>query len=280
MKSQFFICLLVTSCISITSCKTETKTGEEAPPVKEIVYDTSSPKDMLLAVAEASGGMDNLKKLNDVEFDYHYLSADGKKDISKERYIFANEVSWAKYSTHEVNAAPGLEGDFVQFYDGKKAFAYSNGEAVSDAQNIGTSQFLRQANYMWFTMMYKITDPGIISSYEGTEEVDGKTYDLVNVSYDPAVTGKEQNDTYILYIDPETHMVDQFKFSLPAFNVVEPVLLAKVTYTEMEGIKVISRREMFAPSPEDGTYGPLVDQQIKNVKFNNGFTAEGLSQEM
>jgi len=129
---------------------------------------------------------------------------------------------------------------------------------------------------MWFTMMHKLTDPGVISKYVGQEEVDGVNYDKVHVTYDVAVTGKQVNDIYIVYINPKNKMIEQFKFSLPAFKVNDPVLLSKCHYTEIDGVKVINKREMFAPNAE-GVYGPMVTQTLENIKFNNGFTKETLS---
>ncbi len=263
------------------SCKQKKESDSpDVETVKEekvIVYNTEDPKTIINAIAEATGGIDNLKALKDVSFNYSYVQPDGKKDLSEERYIFDNEISWAKYTDHDINVAPDLEGEVIQFYDGEKAFVYNNGTAVEDPALVGVGQFLRQANYMWFTMMFKLGDPGTIHEYQGQETIDGKTFDKLHVTYDPEVTGKAENDIYILYVNPETHIVEQFKFSLPAFKVLEPVLLAKLTYQDIDGIKVISRREMFAPAPDGSGYGLLVDQNTTNVKFNNGFTAEGLS---
>ncbi len=292
MKTQFkfktLFIVVIAGSVVLYSCSEPAENisnddyqAEEVTEVIEpIVYDTNSPESMLNAVAAACGGMDQLKALNDISFDYHYLKPDGKKDISVEKYIFDNEVSWANYSVHEENVSPDLEGNIVQYFDGEKAFAYNNGEALSDPKVVGTSQFLRQANYMWFTMMFKLTDPGTIHKYMGQEDVDGTVYDLVNVSYDPAVTGKEQNDIFILYINPETHMVESFKFSLPAFGIEAPILLAKLTYEEIEGLQIVTRREMMAPSPDGNGMVPMVEQLLKNIKFNNGFTAEVLSKEI
>ena len=168
----------------------------------------------------------------------------------------------------------------VQFFNGEKSSVYNNGEAVEDPKVVGTGQFLRQANYMWFTMMFKLTDPGTIQEYKGQEEIDGVTYDVVMVTYDSESTGKEQNDTFILHINPETKMVESFNFSLPAFGVEQPVLLAKLTYTEIDGIHVISNREMFAPAPDGSGMTPMVSQTLENIKFNNGFTEEQLSKDI
>ncbi len=253
--------------------------GTSSELEKKVNYDTKNPENMLKVVALNSGGMAGLKAQNDVQFEYHYLKPDGKKDISIERYIFENEVSWAKYTTHEVNVSPEMEGDFVQYYDGKSATAFSKGEMLKDEKTVGMSQFLRQANYMWFTMMYKLTDPGTIHEYNGQEEIEGTTYDIVTVSYDPAVIGKQVNDTYVVYINPKTQLVEQFKFSLPALGVEAPVLLAKLTYKDINGLKIVTKRDMFAPAPDGSGMVPMVTQVLEDVKFNNGFTPENLSGE-
>lgn len=278
-----FLFMALCALVIFNSCKQKKEEGiEKVTTIVEeeqatVTYNTSDPKSVLYAVAEATGGMANLKALKDVSFDYSYVQPDGKKDVSTERYIFKNEASWAKYTTHEVNVAPALKGDVIQFYDGEKAFVYNNGKAIEDPSIVGVGQFLRQANYMWFTMMFKLEDPGTIYKFDGQETVNGTLYDKIHVTYDPEITGKAENDIYIVYVNPETHLVDQFKFSLPAFKVLDPVLLAKLTYTEIDGIQVISRREMFAPAPDGSGYGPMVDQKTTNVSFNNGYTTEQLA---
>ncbi len=285
LNRNLFIAAIIISGICISCKNGPNKTGttaieNEAEPTEKAPYDIENPKSMLLAVAEACGGLDKLKSLNDVEFDYHYISPDGKREISKERYIFDNEISWAKYSVHELNVSPDLEGNMVQFYDGDSTKVYNNGQRLNDPTIVGTGQFMRQANYMWFNIMFKLTDPGTIYKYEGQKEIDGSKFDLVNVSYDPEVTGKEQNDMFILHINPETRMVESFNFSLPIFGFEQPVLHAQLTYEEIDGIMVITRRIMTAPSPDGNGMVPLVDQQLKNIHFNNGFTAGQLDQDI
>jgi hypothetical protein len=285
IKSNFQLLFLAIIFFGIfTGCnntKTEAVTVEtKVVPVKNVVYDTLAPRSMILAIGEACGGMDHLKSLKDVTYEYHYVAPDGKKEVSEERYIFDDETSWARYSVHEINVAPKLKGNIVHYFDGTTAAVYHNGKPVAEPNHVGTGQFLRQANYMWFTMMFKLSDPGVIATYQGQEEVNGKTYDLLHVTYDPAVTGKEENDIFILYINPETHRVESFKFSLPAFGVQEPVLHAQLTYEEIDGVMVITKRMMSGPAPDGSGMVPMVDQQLKNIRFNNGFTAEQLSKDI
>jgi hypothetical protein len=257
----------------------ETTAGSPAE-IGTVIYNTNDPASMIKAIAKANGGIANLKALKDVQFDYNYETPDGRKDVSLERYIFDNEISWARYTTHEVNVFPDSEDPVVQFYDGTKCSLYKAGEAVMDTDAIGLAKFLRQANYMWFNMMFKLGDPGTIYEYLGQETVDGKTFDTLKVTYDPKITGKVQNDIFILFIDPATHIVARFNFSLPIFLVNEPVLLAKLTYTEIDGIQVITKREMFGPIPDGSGMEPLLEQNTMNVKFNNGFTVEQLSKDI
>ena len=243
-------------------------------------YDTSDPASMITAVVKACGGNDKLRSLKDVSYEYRYITPEGKRDISQEKYIFDQEASWAKYTIHEQNALPDLKGGIVQFFDGETARVYHEGKPLEDPKAVGNCNFLRQANYMWFMMMFKLNDPGTVYEYKGKQYLDGVKYDKLEVSYDPAITGKEQNDIYTLYINPKNHLVELFYFSLPAFGIEEPILLAKLTYEEIDGINVITKRRMFKPNPAGNGMVPMVEQSLNNVKFNNGFTLEGLSKEV
>lgn len=277
--------LITASALLLASiaCKQEKKETVKTPQTPVVTqqnnYTPTNPKGMLQEVSKTLGGIEGLKKLHDVSFTYNYVQPDGKKDISTEKYIFEKEISWAKYTTHQINVAPTLKGNIVQFYNGETASVYNEGKMIDNPQIVGGGQFLRQANYMWFTMMHKLTDPGTIHKYLGQEIVEGTTYDKIHISYDSKITGKEQNDIYIVYINPATKIVEQFHFSLPAFKVFEPVLLAKLKYKSIDGVKIITERNMFAPNPKGG-YVPMVSQTLENIKFNNGFSTKGLAKEI
>jgi len=98
MKNSITLLAAIITLNSFISCKQEVKevkkTTETIKEVvkKETVYDTNNPKSMLMAASESLGGFDKLKKLNDVSFTYNYVSPDGKKDVSVEKYIFQDEV--------------------------------------------------------------------------------------------------------------------------------------------------------------------------------------------
>ena len=263
------------------SCAQETKkTAETSNEVleKAPAYDTSDPQGMLTAIEHAYGGWGDLWKKGDVEFSYHYHDPILKKtDLSTERYLFGNEASYGHYTQHEINVMPEAEGEVTQYFDGEKTTVMQNGRISEDPQANAVGAFLRRANYFWFVMPYKLNDSGTLVSYEGPEEHNNIVYDKIKVTYDPALTGKEQNDVYIFFVNPETRLIDRFYFSLPFMGVNEPVLIANYEYEAIDGQMVSTKRTYFLPNGK-GEYGnePSLVQTMKNIRFGNGFTIENI----
>ncbi|NKI33077.1 DUF6503 family protein [Croceivirga thetidis] len=284
MKSNFLGIFVLANLVLIFSCAEKAKKenakdelmAEEM--VAEPVYDTNNLTSVFAAMEYAHGGWDDLYSKKDVQYTYRYHSpAANKTDLSTERYIFSNEASYGKYTQHEINVMPDKEGVVEQHFDGSATKVMVDGEVNEDPQNIGMGEFLRRANFFWFVMPYKLNDSGTISEYIGQEDFEGKIYDKVLVTYDPAVTGKEQNDTYILFIDPETKMASRFLFSLPALGVNEPILIANYDYTNVGGQMIATKRTYFLPN-EKGEFSeePSLVQTLTDISFNNGFTVENI----
>lgn len=240
--------------------------------------DKVNPTNLIKKMEVAVGGWDRLWEQKDVQFnyDYHY-TMEGKRDVSIERYIFEGEHSWAKYTIHEINVMPEAEGIIIQSLVNNTAKCSLDGKMITDPEVIGTTDFLRRANFFWFTMMFKLNNPGAVHEYQGMEKVKDVDHHKVKVSFESDKTGKKQNDSYILYIHPTTYLVDHFYFSLPAFGVNEPILKMKLEYEEINGLKLPTKRYVYQPG-EDGklSTNPGLIQTCTNVKFNNGFTLEDL----
>ena len=239
------------------------------------IADGPTPQEMIKKMEKAMGGWNNMYDLKDVQFSYNYeYPGQNKRDHSIEKYIFEGEHSWAKYDVHQINVMPDADGMVIQSYVHNQAAMSHEGKMMKDEASVGLSQFLRKANYYWFTMMYKLSDPGVELSSMGTEAVNGINYEKVRVDFNAATVGKEVNDAYVLYINPTTNLVDQFLFSLPARGVNQPVILMKVEYQTVNGVKVPAKRSVYQPGP-DGKLSttPNLVQTSSNIKFNNGFTA-------
>lgn len=285
MKTQKLSAIFLTfTSFIIIGCGEKTKREVENVEMdsKEIIamepeYNKNVPETLLASVEYAHGGWKDLWSKKDVSYTYDYRYPDGRADVSVERYIFSNEVSYGNYSQHDINAMPNSKGNVVQYFDGNSTQITMDGKQIKDPQALAIGDFLRKANYFWFVMPYKLNDQGTIIKYLGEEEHAGKTYDKVEVSYDSAITGKEQNDTYILYVNPETKLIDRFYFSLPFLGVNDPVIIANYEYEDIDGQMVATKRIYFMPN-EKGEYGeqPNIVQTLSDVAFNNGFSEKGL----
>lgn len=285
MKKQNLVATVLCSvALFVSSCgekekkevmKAADKTAEMAP--KAPMYDANDAQSILASVEYAQGGWGDLWNKKDVQYTYDYRYPDGKADVSTERYVFKTEASFGSYTQHDINAMPEAKGEVMQYFDGTDAMVMVGDKKMEDPAAIGGSDFLRRANYFWFVMPYKLNDKGTILKPIGKEDYNGTSYDKVAVTYDAAITGKEQNDSYILYVNPTTKMIDRFFFSLPAMGVNVPAIAANYEYEDIDGQKVATKRTYFMPN-EKGEYGetPSIVQTLTDIKFNNDFTGESI----
>lgn len=236
-------------------------------------HSDAKSKALLNDLTEVNGGYQKIAAKKDVQFTYIYDNFDNGRDVSTERHIFNGEHSWGSYKVHQRNVLPDQEGLAIQsMVNGKPALSL-DGKSITDEKALAGTVFLRKVNFYWFTMMYKLKDPGTIYSYLGTEKVEGITYDKVSLTYNGNITGKEKNDEYILYFNPDTHLIDLFYFSLPDWGIDDPILKMTLTYDIVDGIYLTTVRESFGPN-EMGEYVLNGRYTFKDIKFNNGFKAE------
>lgn len=232
--------------------------------------DKKDPKLLIEQMMEQVGSYEKLKALNDVQYTYtSRTSATGKSDISTEKYIFDGELSRAEYTTHEGHVFPDQEGEAIQGFNGKESWMTFNGNLVEDPQALKLADFSRKTNFYWFAMMQKLLDPGINYSYEGKRKVNDIDYDMVKIRYDQGVG--DVSDTYLLYINPKTHLVDRFLFTVMDFNITEPFLMI-VEYEEIDGVKLpVKRKATQSNWNGDVLKDVWIDEIMTDIKFNNGF---------
>lgn len=223
-------------------------------------------------VIAANGSLERLHALGDVSLHYTLRDvASGNTDVSVERYIFDGEHSFAHYLNREMYAAPGQEGTYTQFYNGKETVTRLNEEVLTE-QAAYVGHFLRKTNFYWFTMMFKLGDPGVQLRQLDDRLVEGTDYHAVEMTFADG-TG-ETSDRYILYVNPRTHLVDQFLFTVKGFGITDPMLM-KLAYEEIDGLQLSTYRK-YAPANWDGEVvnnEAWTEQITQNIRFGNGFTA-------
>ncbi len=224
-------------------------------------------RELVAQAVRAMGGSDAFYALEDVQYEYRYYSPERDvRNTSIERYIFDGELSWARYSEY---GSMGLEGEVTESYNGSTFLLLHNGKALEDTEKLNLTRFMRKTNYYWFAMMFKLLDPGLIYKYEGSRTIDGRQYDLVKISFEDQVG--DAQDTYLLYINKSTKLVDQFLFTVMAFGMREPLLM-QVQYQTIKGLKIPAKRKYVKSNWQGEIIGTQwTTAEWDNIRFSNGF---------
>jgi len=196
-----------------------------------------SANQLVADMIETMGGKQTFYNLKNVTYDYAYFNPNnGGKLSGKETYFFDGELSHGNYSEHSIL---GSMGKIIEGYDGQHAWVTINGVVSADKKANGVARFLRKTNYYWFTMFFKLQDDGVNLEHIGSKKVEGHDYDLVKVTFGSTIG--DAQDTYILYINKRTKLVDQFLFNVVANNSLKPRLM-RVRYDTIDGIKIATER--------------------------------------
>ena len=251
----------------LTACgNKEAKTKETSKSVEVQAPEFQNKgHELVYKMTQETGSYQDLLNLNDIVFNYTYRTPDQKVDVSIESYIFNGELSHGTYLKHE-RTLPNLKGKMQQGYNGKDFWLKMDGQEITDSNAIESVTFTRKTNFYWFAMMQKLLDPGIKYEYLGQNNIAGKLYDIVKITFNTA--DDVASDTYQLYINPETHLVDQFLFTVVSKNVTDPILM-RVKYENVEGILLTTYRKYTKSDWEANVLKDAwVEEITKDIKFN------------
>ncbi len=234
-----FFSALFTACGNNEIKKKESnKNTEGTQEVKPISFQNKG-HELIYKMSQKTGNYQDLLNLKDVVFKYTYRTPDQKEDVSTESYIFNGELSHGDYIKHE-RTLPELKGKMQQAYNGSDFWITLDGQEVNNNNVIVSATFTRKTNFYWFAMMQKLLDPNINYEYLGQNNMDDKMYDLVKITF--KTQNDEASDIYQVYINPETHLIDQFLFTVVSKNVTDPILM-RVTYKNVQGILIPTYRK-------------------------------------
>lgn len=103
--------------------------------------------------------------------------------------------------------------------DARVGKAWLNGEALSGddlAQRLEYAWSAWINDVYWLIMPLKLRDPGVHLVSEGTEEIDGKSYDKVKLTFDSV--GLTPGDTYWAWFDQETGLMHRWAYHLEGWE--------------------------------------------------------------
>jgi len=267
----FFLNVLVIFVFLVSCVKTEKKASAEFENQKF----QNKGHELIFKMVQKVGNYQKLLESKDVEYTYRYQTSDHKTDVSIERYLFDGELSYGAYHQHE-RTFPDLEGVIEQGYDGNKFWLKNQKKPIEEAKRMKRVTFNRKTNFYWFAMMQKLLDPGLNYTYIKQSIIEGKKYDIIKIAFDSK--NKKPTDTYQVYINQETLLVDQFLFTIADFNIAEPRLM-KVQYEKIDDFLIPTKRK-YTKANWDGENidNNWINVHWDNIKFNNGFSRKDFEQ--
>ncbi|KZS42913.1 hypothetical protein AWE51_16240 [Aquimarina aggregata] len=210
------------------------------------------------------GGKKAFYNMKNVTYDVEYKDPNTPMSlVSKEIYVFDKERSFATYSEHSMLKG---KGKVAEAYDGENVWIKFDDKISNDKQANQIARFWRKTNYYWFAMFFKLQDKGLNLQHIGNKKVEGRDYDLIKVTFGNNIG--DSQDTYVLYVNKKTKLIDQLLFTVVAFGITEPELL-KLHYETIDGIKVPTERVEISSNWEGEIVGKKwATTYWTNIKFN------------
>jgi len=162
------------------------------------------------ALEKAMGGRARLDAAPNLRFDW-VVERDGKEmmraqhlwDRSHGRY----RVDWKNREGVEIRTTFDLATRAGSaMVDGAPAAAGAVDSLVKD----GYARFINDS--YWLLMPWKLRDPGVHVEYAGEESLDGRTFDILHVTF--VNVGLTPGDHYWAWVDRESHRMDRWAFFL------------------------------------------------------------------
>jgi hypothetical protein len=162
---------------------------------------------------DAMGGAKAWNETRYLRFDF-VVETDGK-EISRHSHV------WDKFSgryrvqgkTRDGKAYDILYDDIHKksgkpYVDGRLA----ESKESEDKLQYGYNRFINDT--YWLLMPWKLKDPGVTLRYEGLQKdsLSGKSYEVVHLAFEQV--GLTPKDQYWAFINPETFLMEKWKFRL------------------------------------------------------------------
>jgi hypothetical protein len=126
--------------------------------------------------------------------------------------------SWNKMSGwHKVSGktAAGDQFCIVHKVGTTEGRAWMNGTPIqgdSLQKLIARGERIWVNDTYWMLMPYKLRDPGVMLAFDGEKQLDGKTYDVLSMTFDHV--GQTPGDHYWVYVNRANHRVEHWEMVL------------------------------------------------------------------
>ncbi|WP_159039919.1 DUF6503 family protein [Christiangramia fulva] len=150
-------------------------------------------------------------------------------------------------------------------YDGKKLYL---SPASANGKNARFDIFTWQ---YFFSLPFKLTDPGTIWEEKSARKLNGNTYQTARLTFMPG-TGDSPEDWYLIYKDPDTNRLKAAAYivtfnSEPEEAEKNPHIIVYSDYVMVEEVAFASNWKFYKWSEENGIGQQLGEAEISDIHF-------------
>lgn len=153
----------------------------------------------------------------------------------------------------------------------RKGRAWVNGAEVAGddkAQRLDYAWSAWVNDVYWLLMPLKLRDPGVHLTSEGTEEIDGKAYDKVKLTFDSV--GLTPGDTYWAWFDQDTGLMHRWAYHLEDWEADrEPTAWDWLDWQPYGDVKMSGTRRNVSDGSERTLGNIAVFDQLPDSVFNS-----------
>ncbi|MCP4200713.1 MAG: hypothetical protein GY769_02110 [bacterium] len=226
--------------------------------------------DVIQRTIEAHGGMEAWHRAPTISYEHTYVNPADPKDpwVSRETIEQGRRRAYLDWPRDNARMA----------YDGARTWSLN-------WKRDNPPKFHTHLAYYFLNLPWLTQDPGVRLEGSGTGMIPGdpKEYLTVTMTFAPS-TGDTPDDYYVLFIDPETHvmkgteyivtyaaMLDLFGLP-PEATRVGPFFKVYDEYVTVDGLTVPARYRTLSPTGD--SYG---DHFVRDVSFREPFDASRLA---
>jgi len=153
----------------------------------------------------------------------------------------------------------------LQVWDGREAWS-----EPADAPLDAPARFTTRTEHFWFSLPWKLADPGARLELLQDEERDGKRFRRVRVTYEPGA-GDTPQDWYIYYFNADSGLLEGVVFTVTFFGPepgetgFTPYYGVWSDYVQAGGLHIASRRR-FGPWNEGKPAEPVFTERLLEVQ--------------
>ena len=153
-----------------------------------------APTDKAQAIVEAAVERAALTGLDSAAFEFTFRDKSYRYQKAGGRFVY--ERYWRDTTTGHFIRDVLHNDEFVRYVDGERAL-------LTAKQYDAYSSSVNSVIYFAF-LPYALLDPAAQLTYLGTEEIKGRTYDKIGVGFVAAGGGKDYEDSFLYWFEPDT----------------------------------------------------------------------------